>query len=140
MAERLLKIVVRTPHETVLETEARALRVRTETGQVGLRPQVEGQVLAIEAGVALVRQADGSETFIGNAGGLLLCDGETATLLTPLAVVGKDEEAIAAELDRVLTLPSSEMEARSMLTRLESEIVNELQEEPRAVLRGREGG
>lgn len=138
MADRSLRVVVRTPHETVLETDAWSLRVPTETGQVGLRPSVEGQILCFEAGVVNLRAAVGAVRFLGTAGGLLLCDGKTATLLTPLAVVGEDEQSVASALDRVLTEPSSEMETRLMLSRLEKEIVSELQEERLHHVRGTE--
>lgn len=136
MTEKQLQVIVRTPHETVLETTVLSLRVLTETGLVGLRPGVEGQVLAVEAGIALLHAPEGSERFLGTAGGLLHCDGKSATLLTPLAVVGDDEQEIAAELDRVLTQPSSEMELRSMLGRLEGEIVSELQRDRLENVRG----
>lgn len=136
MAEKRLHVIVRTPHETVLEMAVLSFRVLTETGQVGLRPGVEGQVLAVEAGIALLRTPEGSERFLGTAGGLLHCDGNSATLLTPLAVAGDDEQEIAAELDRVLTQPSSEMELRSMLGRLEGEIVSELQRDRLENVRG----
>ncbi|MCA9072153.1 MAG: hypothetical protein KDA84_24665 [Planctomycetaceae bacterium] len=136
MSDRQLKVIVRTPHEAVLETDVQSLRVLTETGHVGLRSGVEAQVLAVEAGIAILREQDGATTFLGTAGGLLHCDGKSATLMTPLAVVGKDEHQISDELDRVLTQPSSEMELRSMLGRLEGEIVNELKRDRRESIRG----
>ena len=70
-----LKLIVRTPRWVVVETEARSLRVLTETGQVGLRPNMEPVILTVEPGLALVHQADGF-TFVGTAGGLLKCDGK----------------------------------------------------------------
>lgn len=134
----MLKIIVRTPHETVLEADARSLRLPTETGQVGWRPFVEGSVGAFEAGVVNLRTPDESVRFIGTAGGLSLCDGKTVTLLTPVAVVGDDLQEVISELDRVLSEPSSEMEARTMLSRLEGEIVNELRRERTEHIRGTE--
>lgn len=138
MDDPFLKVIIRTPHETVFEAEARSLRVPTESGQVGLRPSVEGHVSAFETGVMNLRTPDNSIRFIGTAGGLLVCDGKAATMLTPLAVVGKDEQSVLSQLDSVLSRPSSEMEARRMLSRLEGEIVNELRRDRLERFRGRE--
>ena len=138
MGDRLLNVVVRTPHETVFEADCRSLRIPVESGQVGLRPTVERHVTAFETGIVNFQAPDHTIRFIGTAGGLLLCDGMTATLLTPLAVVGDDEESVVSQLDDVLGQPSSEMETRVMLTRLEGEIVNELQRDRTERMRARE--
>jgi F0F1-type ATP synthase epsilon subunit len=138
MADRLLKVSVRTPHETVFEADCRSLRIPTESGQVGLRPAVERHVTAFETGIVNFQTPDHRIRFIGTAGGLLLCDGMTATLLTPLAVVGDDEESVVSRLDDILSQPGSEMETRMMLSRLEGEIVNELQRDRSERMRARE--
>jgi F0F1-type ATP synthase epsilon subunit len=130
MAERRLHVIVRTQHEVVFEADAISLRVPTASGQVGLRPHAEATLLAIEAGLVLVHTA-GRLQYIGSAGGLLSCDGVTATLLTPLAVVGDDAPTMLARLDRALAEPSEEMRARATLGQLESEIVHELRREQR---------
>jgi F0F1-type ATP synthase epsilon subunit len=131
MADRRLHITVRTQHEVVFEADATALRVPTVSGQVGLRPRAEATLLAVEAGLVLVHTGD-RVRYIGTAGGLLSWDGVTATLLTPLAVVGDDEQTMLAELERALAEPSEEMRARATLGKLEGEIVHELRRERRA--------
>jgi F0F1-type ATP synthase epsilon subunit len=123
--EQALKLIVRTPREVVLELDILSLRAPTATGQVGVRPRVEPLVLAIEPGLVLVRQDDGFR-FIGTAGGLLRCDGERASLLTPLAVAGKDEDDVLAALEQALAQPNVELEARATLSRLEGSILREL--------------
>ena len=126
------QLIIRTPHEVILETSVRSARVPAETGQVGLRPRTESTVLAVEAGVIHVsRIAAGSaiESFIGTAGGLLMCDRNTATLLTPLAVVGDSERAIEEQLDDLMHQPGSELEARAALSKLEGHILSELRRE-----------
>jgi F0F1-type ATP synthase epsilon subunit len=130
MAERRLHIIVRTQHEVVFEADATSLRVPTASGQVGLRPRAEATLLAVEAGLVLVHTA-GRVQYVGSAGGLLSCDGVTATLLTPLAVVGDDAPTMLAELERALAEPSEEMRARATLGQLEGEIVHELRREQR---------
>jgi F0F1-type ATP synthase epsilon subunit len=137
MAEPSLHMTIRTQHEVVLETDASALRVPTESGQVGLRPRAEATLLAVEAGLMLVCTKTGMR-FVGTAGGLLSCDGTTATLLTPLAVVGDDEQSILDELERVLQEPSEEMQARAALGKLEGEILGEMRRE-RQERAGRQG-
>jgi F0F1-type ATP synthase epsilon subunit len=122
-----LKLVVRTPREVVLEVGVSSVRVPTETGQVGVRPRAEPLVLAVEPGLVLVRRDDAYE-FVGTAGGLLRCDGATASLLTPLAVTGDDEDAVIDSLEGALAQPSVEMEARATLGRLQSSILRELRE------------
>ena len=57
MSDTKLKLIVRTPREVILETEVSSVRLPTETGQVGIRRQVEPMVLAVEPGLVLIRQA-----------------------------------------------------------------------------------
>ena len=120
-----LRLIVRTPREVVLELDATSLRVPTESGQVGMRPRVEALVLAVEPGLVLVRHGD-SLHFIGSAGGLLRCDGKRASLLTPLAVAGKDEDEVMTALEQALAQPNVELEARVTLSRFQSRILREL--------------
>jgi F0F1-type ATP synthase epsilon subunit len=127
MSETQLKLVVRTPREVVFELGVSSIRVPTETGQVGVRRRAEPLVLAVEPGLVLVRQVDNYQ-FVGTVGGLLRCDGATASLLTPLAVTGIDEDAVIDALEVALAQPSVEMEARATLDRLQSSILHELRE------------
>jgi F0F1-type ATP synthase epsilon subunit len=138
MADRRLHIIVRTQHEVVCEADATSLRVPTASGQVGLRPHAEATLLAVEAGLALVHTGDRVQ-YIGTAGGLLSWDGVTATLLTPLAVVGDDEQTMLAELEHALAEPGEEIQARATLGKLEGAIVHELRREQRGH-RERPGG
>ena len=121
-----LRLVVRTPSASVLELQVSSIRVPTETGQVGIRPRMEPLVLAVEPGVVLIRQEQGHR-FLGTAGGLLRCDGATASLLTPLAVTGDREQAVLQAVDQALAEPSVELEARAMLGRLQMSILHELE-------------
>lgn len=120
-----LKLVVRTPREVVLECGVSSIRVPTETGQVGVRPRAEPFVLAVEPGLVLVRQTE-AFLFVGTAGGMLRCDSASASLLTPLAVTGDEEEAVLDALEEALAQPSMEMEARATLGKLQSSILREL--------------
>jgi F0F1-type ATP synthase epsilon subunit len=120
-----LRIVIRTPKEVILDLAASSLRVPTRTGQVGLRPRSEATILAIEAGLIVIRVGDRFR-YAGTAGGLLRCDGALASLLTPLAVTGDEPDAVVAELDRVLAIPSEEAEIRKALARIEMKIREEL--------------
>jgi F0F1-type ATP synthase epsilon subunit len=125
MSQENLKFILRTPREVVLELRVVSIRVPTETGQVGLRPRVEPLVLAVEPGLVVVRRPD-TEAFAGTAGGLLRCDGAIASLLTPLAVTGDNEDIVIAALEKALAQPSVEMEARAMLDRLQTNILREV--------------
>jgi F0F1-type ATP synthase epsilon subunit len=138
MSELYLKLVVRTPREVVLEFDVSSVRVPTETGQVGVRPCVEPFVLAVEPGLVLVRRDDKYQ-FVGTAGGLLRCNGAIASLLTPLAVSGDDEDAVINALEEALAQPSVEMEARATLGRLQSSILRELREGGKEKMRRAEG-
>jgi len=131
MADRLLRFVVRTPHAVVIDVTARAARVLTETGHVGLRPRMEAVVVAVEAGLTLLRTESGMR-FVGTAGGLLSCDGTQATLFTPLGVMGDDPAVVRAELDRALAAPGPELEVRAALETLENRILTELGRRPGA--------
>ena len=138
MSELQLKLTVRTPSEVVLELSVSSIRVPTETGQVGVRPRTEPLVLAVEPGLVLVRRED-TFKFIGTAGGLLRCDGVSASLLTPLAVAGEDEDAVIDAIEQVRQGDMREMEARATLSRLQSSILRELREGKREEIRTVEG-
>jgi F0F1-type ATP synthase epsilon subunit len=128
MTQRQLHVTIRTPNETVVDQDVAALRVPTRTGQVGLRPRCEPSVLAVEAGLIILR-VNGSRRYAGTAGGLLHTTGESASLLTPLAVVGDNVESVSRQLDALLAAPSEEMEARRTLGRLETCILQELRQD-----------
>ena len=90
-----------------------------------MRPRSESTILATEAGLILMRERDHFQ-YAGTAGGLLRCDGLLATLLTPLAVTEDDPDAVVAELDRILAIPSEESEIRKALARIELRIREEV--------------
>ncbi|MEZ6133365.1 MAG: hypothetical protein R3C53_00505 [Pirellulaceae bacterium] len=125
MTKQALRVTIRTPRETILDQDVAALRVPTKTGHVGLRPRGEPTVLAVEAGLVLLRTVAGMR-YAGTAGGLLHANSEAASLLTPLAVVGDNVESVSRQLDALLSEPSEEMEARRTLGRLETRIRHEL--------------
>ena len=120
-----LHVVIRTPQSVVLDCDASSLRIPTQTGQVGLRPRSEASVLAVEPGLILLRQDDHLR-FAATAGGLLHCDGTSASLMTPVAVIGDQIQNVLDELDRELAAPSAERETRTTLSRLEKNILQEL--------------
>lgn len=128
MIERL-RLVIRTPHEIVLDSRVRAARFPTESGQVGLRPREEPFVLVVEPGLCIIRR-DGGVSFAATAGGLLDGDRESATFYTPFAVAGDRGEELLATLDRALATPDSELAARRRLGELEQHIVQELRQRP----------
>ena len=131
MNKQSLHVTIRTPSETVVDRDVAALRVPTHPGQVGLRPRSEPTVLAVEAGLIVLRY-NGGKQYAGTAGGLLHTDGRSASLLTPLAVAGEDVDSVSRQLDALLSAPSEEMEVRRTLGRLETRILQELHqgEEP----------
>lgn len=121
----MLRLCVRTPHAVVLEASARSLRVPTQTGQVGLRPRVEPAALGVEPGLVLASCPDGLR-FVATAGGLLRCDGRTATLLTPIAVAGESAGEVRRALDEELRAVERDIELRRVLERLETGLLREL--------------
>lgn len=133
MVERTaLQLVIRTPHEVTLKTSVWSARVLTESGHVGLRPRTEPMVIAVEPGLMNIHRINdetSAEMFVGTAGGLMLCEHNTATLLTPLAVFGDNETSIVEQLDNLMQRPDSEMEARATLSKLEGHILTELRRE-----------
>ena len=128
MLERL-HLLIRTPHETVLDAQIEAARIPTETGQVGLRPRQEPLVLVVEPGLVILRVAGGVR-FAATAGGLFESDRERSVLYTPFAVLGGVDTEVLAALDRALATPDSELSARRRLGELEQRIVQELRQRP----------
>ncbi|HKJ25827.1 MAG TPA: hypothetical protein VKB65_13455 [Myxococcota bacterium] len=125
MAEGTLRLVVRTPEGVVFERAVTSLRVPTDTGQVGLRPDSEAAALVVEPGLVLAASGEGLR-FVATAGGLLRCDGAEAVLLTPLAVFGDGAEAVAERLAAAMRTPGPDHELRTVLQRLETGILQEL--------------
>jgi F0F1-type ATP synthase epsilon subunit len=131
------RLVIRTPHQLVLDERVRSVRVPTETGQVGLRPNGEPVLLVIEPGLVLLRAAT-ALGFAATAGGLLESDRERCVLYTPVAVVGSSEDEVLAALERLLAVPDREVVARQQLGELERRIIQEARGGPRGP--GRRGG
>jgi F0F1-type ATP synthase epsilon subunit len=125
VAERALQLLVLTPERSVFEADVLALRLPTDTGQVGLRPRAEATVLVVEPGLVLARTREGLR-FLATAGGLLRCDGRSARLLTPVAVSGESAESVARALDDALRAMRVDLELRAVLQRLETGILVEL--------------
>jgi F0F1-type ATP synthase epsilon subunit len=125
VAEEVLRLLVRTPQGDVIDEEVTSLRVPSDTGQVGLRPRSEASALVLEPGLVLAATERGSR-FIATAGGLLRSDGKRVVLLTPVAVVGENAEAVTTELDEALAKPSADRMLRGVLQRLETGILHEL--------------
>jgi F0F1-type ATP synthase epsilon subunit len=119
-----LRVVIRTPQGSVLEAAVLAVRVPTETGQVGLRPRQEPLLLVVEPGLVVLRTADGAR-FVATAGGLLDAGRERCVLFTPFAVAGDDEADVLAALDRALAAPDGEIATRRQLAELEERIAQE---------------
>ena len=134
-----LQVVIRTPQSVVVETDADSVRVLSETGHVGLRPRMEHIILALEPGLALVHRNE-SILFVGTVGGLLTCDGVIVTILTPLAVAGKNEETVLRELQIQLDQPMTEMEVRNTINSIQTNILNELKDDRRRRARHPEAG
>jgi len=128
MIERL-HLVIRTPHAIVVDEQVRAVRVPTESGQVGLRPREEPFALVVEPGLCILR-GERESRFVGTVGGLLECERGTATLYTPYAVAGDRGEELLDRLDRALATPDRELAARRRLGELEQHIVKELRQRP----------
>jgi F0F1-type ATP synthase epsilon subunit len=124
-----LHLLIRTPHETVLDAEVASARVPTESGQVGLRRRCEPLVVVVEPGLVVLRLGAGMR-FAATAGGLLDVGRDRATLYTPYAAVGDAGADVLAALDRALATPDSELGARRRLGELERRIVRELRDRP----------
>jgi len=131
VGEATLRLTVRTPREVVVDDRVLSVRIRTDTGQVGLRPNSEPAVMVVEPGLVLVRMV-GEERFLATAGGLLRCDGSRAILLTPLAVLGKTSAEVKARLEEAFRKPNAELELRTVLQRLETGLLRELRRSPTA--------
>ncbi len=127
MTKSKLQVIIRTARETVVDQEVVGLRVPTQSGQVGLRPRCEPSVLAIEAGLIVLR-LNATLLYVGTAGGLLHTSADQASLLTPLGVVGDNVDSVSQQLDALLAAPSEEMKARRALGQLETRILQELQQ------------
>jgi F0F1-type ATP synthase epsilon subunit len=138
MTPQTLHVTIRTPRETIVDQKVVSMRVLTKTGHVGIRPRSEPTVMAVEAGLILLRTKDGMR-YAGTAGGLLHTHREAASLLTPIAVVGDDVQSVSNQLDTLLSEPNEEMDVRKTLGRLEKRILQEVNQrsEPHGAEKGK---
>ncbi len=123
MAEGLY-VEIRTPDDVPFGGVVDSVRLPTESGLVGLRRRAERMVTLVESGLVLL-SSQGRTTLAATAGGLLEHLGDACTLYSPFAVVGQEEEVLAA-LERIRVTPDAELAARRQLGELEQRIVNEL--------------
>jgi F0F1-type ATP synthase epsilon subunit len=120
----LLELVIRTPREITLDERVSSVRVPSETGQLGIRPRGEPLLTALEPGLVVFRM--GAELRVaGTVGGLMMSDRDRCEIFTPFAVVGTEDEVIAA-LEQQGRDPEPELEARRRLGELEQRIVREI--------------
>ena len=129
-----LRLIVRTPHAVVIDEAFDAIRVPTESGQVGLERGSEPAVLVFEAGVMLLRRG-AAVRFLATAGGLLRGSRGEIEAFTPIALLGENAADLRARLDQALEAPSEENALRRELGRLETEILRELRHREGAPLR-----
>lgn len=120
-----LRMVIRTPHDTVLDELVDAARVPTSTGQVGLRPRQEPSLMVVDPGLVVLTIGT-VHKFAATAGGLLESDRDLVVLATPFAVVGDHGSDVLSALDRAYDTPDGELNARRRLGELERRIVEEL--------------
>jgi F0F1-type ATP synthase epsilon subunit len=123
--ETRLRLVVRTPHASVINREVESVRLPTETGQVGLRARREPIVIAVEPGLILLHESSGN-SFASSAGGLMQVADNRAVLFTPYAVAGHSPEEVLEQLDKAMAAPDSELSMRRKLSELERHILQEL--------------
>lgn len=125
MPNPTILLLIQTPSVTVVDRRVRALRVPTQTGQVGIRPGIEPLVLIVEPG--LVSLVDEEETsYVGTAGGLLEASRVAVKLVTPFAITGTSPDQILTELNAQLGTPNSELVARRRLGELEARLIEQL--------------
>lgn len=125
MERASLHLIVRTPHAVVVESDVLALRVPTETGQVGVRPHGEPTVTPVEPGLAIVRMAE-RDLFLATAGGLLRSNAEVAVFLTPIAFAGADAQVVLRACEAASAAPDPERSLRQAIERLEAGMLREL--------------
>jgi hypothetical protein len=70
---------------------------------------------------------------------MLHTNGVSASLLTPLAVMGEDVESVTRQLDALLSASNEELEIRQTLGRLETRILQELQQRDDGTAKSRGG-
>ncbi len=115
----------------VVETDARSIRVLTETGQVGLRPNMEAVILTVETGLVLVHR----EIFVPvcrhgrrfaevrwQAGDVADAPGRRRR---------KSGERDAVNLQQQLSQPKAELEVRTTINNIQSSILTEITDDRR---------
>lgn len=136
----LLRLVVRTPQQCVLDRALVSVRVPTESGQLGLRARGEALVSVVEPGLIVLRTAEATRHYVASSGGPLRMLGSRCELYTAFAVSGARDDELLRALDRALTAPDSELATRRRIEQLEQQILREARDgraRPRRSVDGR---
>ena len=86
--------------ESIFSGEARFVSLPGEMGELGIFPRHTPLITRIKAGSVRIEMADGTEEFVFVAGGILEVQPNVVTVLSDIAVRGKDldeEKANAAK-------------------------------------------
>jgi F-type H+-transporting ATPase subunit epsilon len=100
-----MKLVISTPLQIVAEIDGVAsLRAEDETGAFGIRPGHADFLTALKTSVIAWRMVDGGEGHCALHGGILtVLKGDTVSVATPAAVVGKDLSRLEAVVIQALS-------------------------------------
>jgi len=76
--------------ESIFSGEARFVALPGESGELGIFPRHTPLITRIKPGSVRIEMADGSEEFIFVAGGILEVQPDRVTVLSDIAIRGKD--------------------------------------------------
>jgi len=130
----MLKLIVATPTEIVVDVWAEKLNASGVHGGFGVLPRRLDVAAPLRAGVLGYVDEEGVERFIGHDEGLLVKEGEVVRVAVGRAVESDDLAALERIVrEEFLQADEHELAARAALARLEAGIVRrfiELEREP----------
>jgi F-type H+-transporting ATPase subunit epsilon len=94
-----IHLELRVPSGVVIDRPVRSIRAEDRTGWFGIRPGRADLVAILPSGLLLFDDEEG-EWFVALSGGLLHMEGGKCQVAVREAVVSRDLDAVAAEVDR----------------------------------------
>lgn len=112
------------PTEVFLDREVSKVVAETESGSYGLLPRHVDFVAALVPGILTCAGPDGEEEYLAMDEGIILKHGPDVLISTRNAIRGPDLEILQQRVtDQFRNVNEAERKARSVLSRLEADII-----------------
>lgn len=123
----MMKLIISTPFETILETQARKVIAPTTSGERGLLPRHLDTALALSNGIMEVSRPDNPPLYLGLRGGLLVKAGDRVSVATSDAILSEDLTTLEQHARKLFSeFEDHERIAETAMAKLEAGLIRKL--------------